>query len=86
MTAIKSFDPLDVRALHQWLQQTSTLRLLALTRGRGRGKVVAYTLRRPDPELEHDLRAQGAQILGYYTRQAHVGQVMADVGTALVEP
>lgn len=83
MAKIKVFDPLDIAGIYAWVQQTSTLRLLALKRGRGRGTVTAYSCKRPDAELEHELVEGGAVVVGYYTRQAPVGQLMADIGTAL---
>jgi len=85
MVKIKTFDPLDIAAVHKLVQQTSSLRLLALMRGRGRGRLVVYTVKKPDLELEGDLREQGSVIVGYYTRRAPIGQIMADIGTALGE-
>ena len=83
MASIRTFDPLDVSGVSAWIRQTSSLRLLALTSGRGRGRLVAYTCKTPDVELEHDVVSGGGVLVGYYDKRASVSALMVDIADAL---
>jgi len=86
MAAIKKLDPLNIREVADWVAQTSKLRLLVFhhsskTRS---GYLYAYSLTKPDPELEYDVHKQGGVLVGYYTRKAEPAQIMADIASAMV--
>lgn len=87
MASIKRLDPLDIRAVVEWIRQTSRYRILVLRRTAGRRNwtLDAYSVTRPDPVLEHDAVAGGAVIVGYYTKHAEPASVMADIATAMGE-
>lgn len=89
MAKIKQLDPLDIHAVMEWIAQTSKLRVLVMLPGdrrkRAQGALWAYSVTRPDPELEHDVRARGGVVVGYYTRQAAPANVMADIASSMVE-
>lgn len=87
MASIKRLDPLDIRAVADWVKQTSRYRVLVLRRTAGRKcwALDAYSVTRSDPVLEHDAKSQGAVVVGYYTKRADPATLMADIAAAMVE-
>ena len=87
MAAIKHLDPMDIRAVVDWVRQTSRYRILVLRRTAGRRNwaLDAYSVTKPDPALEHDATSSGGVIVGYYTREADPATLMADIATSMGE-